>query len=495
MLSGIQFFKRNIEQFDILSGRVAVFRTALLGTGDALRNLRQNLLRLTLAGGGLAWAFNREFIGTADTFERLKISLTAIEGSAEAAGRSMKFLRDITVETPYEMEDLAKAFRILRGFGLDPTNGTLRAITDQVAKLGGTGEDLTGIALQLGQAFSKERLQAQDANILVERGVPVWALLQRAAERMGKSIPIARLRQMSEQGKLGQNAVLDLIRQMGVESEGASRSMMKSWSGMLSNLRDQWTFFKLKVMESGPFQWLKDRLQGLLDLIDRMSRTGELDALAGRVGGQILEFLKELWRFGGDVWQVLKGVGGALKWVADLFGSWRPVLLGVVAILAAPLVASLITVTAALWGVASALGAVGLAWLSTPFGQAAAVIMGIVAAVGLAIRYWDKLKQAVSGFFEMFRGKSLAGSIGGAVGSALVPGLGGLVGRTAGNLVAGGAPTGAAAIRPAPAATAAGNSAEVTVRFENAPPGLRVKPEANTGVPLNLDLGYAMGGP
>src|SRR5690606_1289720 len=143
-------------------------------------------------------------VDVADRFERLQMSLEAIEGSAEKAGRSMDFIKELTVQTPFELEEIAKAFRIMRGFGMDPMNGSLRAMIDQVAKLGLTGEDLTGVALQLGQAFSKGKLQAEDANILVERGVPVWGLLERAAARLNKDtkVSVAQLRKMSEQGKL-----------------------------------------------------------------------------------------------------------------------------------------------------------------------------------------------------------------------------------------------------------------------------------------------------
>lgn len=490
-------------------GRIAQGISAARGhlndASNAASQFLNNLLLAGAAGAGVAVLFKRQFIDTADTFERLRLSLNAIEGSAEAGGKSMAFIMDKAMQTPYNTEEIAKTFRIMRGFGLDPTNGSLQSIVDQVSKLGGTGDDLKGIAMQLGQAWGKARLQAEDANIMVERGVPVWGLLERGAARLGKTIPIKQLREMSEKGQLGQKAIKLLVEQMGIESRGASAAMMKTWSGMVSNLGDYWERFKLKIMASGPFEWLKTKLQGLLDTIDRMSNDGSLDKLAEKIGGDIVNGLKAIYQFGNDAFDVLKSLWAPIKALYDIFGSWKPLLYAVGIYMGSSLVLALASTTAAMWALTTAM-------LANPFGVfvlgiAAVVTAGIFLGKGINLLI-DRFKQfgLIKGILEpVFRFmldfmnplgiiiKSLS-----AIGSfAGIKGAGNL---SLSNMVMGSNAPAAASGTPANKGKAMGllsstqtNNASVAIDFNNLPTGAVVRPTPGS-VPLTLNLGGAMGG-
>ena len=364
--------------------------SAVQGVQREVSSLAGTFAKVAIAGCGAAYLFKRQFIDTADQFERLKFSLEAIEGSAEAGAKSMAFLKKMTVETPFEMNDLAQAFRTMRGFGMDPTNGSLKSIVEQVAKIGGTGEQLQGIVLQLGQAFGKTKLQAQDVRPLIERGVPVWAILQRAAERMGKKIPIKQLQEMSESGKLGLSAINALIEQMGIESAGSSARMMKSWTGLMSNISDQWTFFKLRVMDSGPFDLLKGKLQGILDTIQAMKEDGSLDRIAELWGKRIVEGLRTAWRitqelYRGfrDAWRVLGPIVVAFGVLVEKMGGAETVAKALVGLMGVKLVASVIKLGGALLSVNAAL-------VGTPLGL---LLLGGAAAVGGLIWAVSSLKK------------------------------------------------------------------------------------------------------
>lgn len=47
----------------------------------------------------------------------------------------------------------------LKAFGIDPMNGAMQGIVDQVYKLGDGVEEVQGISLALGQAWAKQKLQ------------------------------------------------------------------------------------------------------------------------------------------------------------------------------------------------------------------------------------------------------------------------------------------------------------------------------------------------
>lgn len=494
-----------VQSVGILGTRIGVAHTKALA-------LKNTLIGMTIGSGGAVWLFKNQFIDTADEFERMTISLAAIEGSADAAGRSMDFLKRMTVETPFEFQDLAKSFRIMKGFGLNPADGSLQSIADQAAKLGLRGEDLGAIAMQLGQAFSKTRLQAQDANILVEHGVPVWKLLQDAAARFGRNIPIAQLRKMSEDGRLGQKAVVELIKQMGIASKGASASMMTTWTGMLSNLKDYWMFFKLDVMSSGPFEWLKGKLRELLDTIEKMKASGELKKLAEEWGGKIVTALKHLYSFGKDLWGVLKDIGKALLWLHDLFGSWKPLIIAVGLYIAGPFLLALWGVATALWGFGAAAGALAVAMgpnflavlrlvslafgtliaaaMFTPLGQLVTAATALAAAGLVVYENWDRVKrlfEAIGGLFsDMFGGGSEVS------GSGLTPGTKLRFNPNSMSWAPAGESLGAGNLVRQYSESVTRQQQEVTITLPNLPRGARVSTSGNAAAPLNLNLGYTM---
>lgn len=367
-----------------LAGAFGNVFTAAQRVNQEVKSLLGTVSKLAIAGAGLIYLFKRQFIDTADQFERLNISLEAIEGSAEKAKDAMTFLKKLTLNTPFQLQDIAQVYRTMRGYGMDPTNGSLQAIIDQVAKLGGSGEDLLGIAIQLGQAFGKQKLLAQDMRPLIERGVPVWQLLQHAAERMGKKIPIKELQKMGEEGKLGLGAWKALVEQMGIESEGAAQKMMVSWSGMFSNLKDRWTFFKIAVMNSGPFDNLKKKLQGILETIDRMAADGSLDALAELWGQKISDGIETAWQISLKLWKGFKDFKRVFWPIAlrfgrfvDRMGGGKAVAIALAAILGIKLVAAVVALGGALAGLNAAL-------LGTPVGLlllGGAALIGTIAAI------------------------------------------------------------------------------------------------------------------
>lgn len=364
--------------------------TALGDVGTAAMTAGRRIAGIAVAGGGLAYLFKREFIDTASTFENLQISLEAIEGSREKAADSMAFIKKMTVETPLQLQDITRAFRLMRGQGMDPMKGQLQALIDYASKLGGSGDMVMSIATQLSQAWSKQKLQQQDVRVMAEEGVGVWTLLARAVERVShgtKKITPKELIAMSEKGQLGPKAILLLMEQMEFESKGQATRMMGTWTGLVSNLADQWTFFKLRVMQSGPFDRVKAVLANILARINQTAQNGQLQAWADRFAAKLETVF--LWleqngpRILGDIEQNLEMIFSFADRVATAFGGWgNLVTFGIAAYIAGPLVASVFSLMAAIASLNLALAGTPAGWLL--FGGAAAI-----AGVALA---WTSLK-------------------------------------------------------------------------------------------------------
>jgi tape measure domain-containing protein len=268
-------------------------------------------------GAGMT-ALAASFVRPAAQFEQFNVQLTTLEGSAEGAEKAMAWIETFATKTPLSVEETVQAYARLRAFGLDPTTGSLQAMVDTMAATGGGAEKLDGLTLALGQAWTKGKLQGEEAMQMLERGVPVWDLL---AEAMGKSA--AEVQKLSEQGKLGREEITLLTDALGARYSGASERASETWDGITSNLSDQWTRFQRLVMGSGLFDWMKGKLNGLLDTLDQMAADGTLQLWAESIGKKIEETLTGIWwALSGVYFFIRYQLYPALESVATAVGGW-----------------------------------------------------------------------------------------------------------------------------------------------------------------------------
>lgn len=267
-------------------------------TGQALARLRRNIddtdrsarqagtgiARMAKAIGGMIAAATgittltaafRGILRTGDDFEKLGVTMTALMGSVQQGEQATAWIKTFAKDTPLQVSEVTEAFIAMRGFGLDPMDGSLQAVVDQAAKLGKGFEGVKGISLALGQAWAKQKLQGEEILQLVERGIPVWDLL---ADVTGRTT--AELQELSSAGALGRDVIADLIEAMGRGSTGAAAANMSLLSGYISNLKDEWAGFQNEVAQAGALEFAKDTLADLLATVQRMKADGSLQALA-----------------------------------------------------------------------------------------------------------------------------------------------------------------------------------------------------------------------
>lgn len=202
-------------------------------------------------------------------------------------------------------------------------------------------------------------------------------------------------------------------------------------------------------------------------------------------------------------WEVLKGFSNALLWVHDLFGSWKPVLIGAAAIIAGPLVSALVTLSGAFISL-------GIAIMTTPIGWVIAGIAAISAAAYLLYKNWDKIwggikaatqvaVDAVRGIFDGLFGWlaekfGWVGTVISKVSGAAASVFGSGEGPTAMSApVAAGAPVMGTAAGAGLLQTTNTNNAAVSVDFTGVPKGTTIAPTGSSTAPLSLNVGYAMG--
>jgi tape measure domain-containing protein len=258
-------------------------------TSSSMANLAKRFIALAAAAVGLQQIKNifAGILKTGDQFERLGLQMEQVMGSIQAGEQATEWIKEFTRSTPLQIEQVTEVFLRLKNFGLDPMNGSLQSIVDQNEKMGGGMDRLLGISNALGQAWTKQKLQGEEILQLAERSVPVWDLL---AESTGKSVQ--ELQKLSSEGKLGRDVIQQLINTMGGQSTGAAAANMSLLSGLVSNLRGEWTEFRQAVADSGILDFAKEQLDSLLKTVVEMRENGSLQAWANSVSSALVSLSK-----------------------------------------------------------------------------------------------------------------------------------------------------------------------------------------------------------
>lgn len=252
--------------------------------------------------------------------ERFELQMAGLMGSIEAGEDATRWIEKFADNTGTYLNIAKDGFTQLKNFGIDPMNGSLQALTDYNARLGGDQEKLKGIILAVGQAWSKQKLQGEEILQLVERGVPVWELLEKAT---GKNVE--ELNKLSTAGKLGRDVIASLLQELGKSSEGFAAAGLGTFSGQLALLSNQWVKFQQSIADSGALVWLNEQITDLNVTIKEMAANGELQRWAKdiseaivSIGSGIKTTAKTLYAFSGVIatvastWAVLK-VGNFFK--------------------------------------------------------------------------------------------------------------------------------------------------------------------------------------
>ncbi len=256
-----------------LTGRLV----ALAGTWFGIQTLTTQLLAMFQTG---------------DQAERLDVQLKAVMGSIAGGKEASAWIQDFAKNTPLQLSEVTQVFVRLKAFGIDPMAGAMQGIVDQAFKLGGGFEEVQGISLALGQAWAKQKLQGEEILQLIERGVPVWQMLEQVT---GKNT--AELQKLSEAGKLGRETISALMNEIASQSRGAAADNMSLLSGLISNAQDNLAKFYRMVAENGALAWLKNQLANLNAEFEAMARDGRLQEWAKRLSDGFItmgETLKSL---------------------------------------------------------------------------------------------------------------------------------------------------------------------------------------------------------
>lgn len=229
------------------------------------------------------------FTQTAAQFEQFETTLKSITGSSKIAKESMMWITDFTSQTPFQLEQVTSAFVKMKAYGIDPTKGTLRTLGDTASAM---GKDINQAVEAMADAITGENERLKEFGI--------------KAKKNGEEITYA----WSDSSGAAREIVIDNNKAM-IESTlnaifnekyiGAMDAQSKTWNGMISNMKDEWTLFQKDVMDQGLFDYLKAVLMTVKDMFAATFGKGKEGAKA----------------FGESVMNAIKSSIETFGWLSD----------------------------------------------------------------------------------------------------------------------------------------------------------------------------------
>lgn len=224
---------------------------------------------------------------------------TTLLGTQERAKKMMDDITKYAATTPFSKAGVDAMAKQLHNAGYEGDK-----LFEQLTKFGNMGgafgiqeDSLKEMVRQYSQVQMATVAYTEDLNILQDRGVPIYKAL---AEVTGKSV--AEVKKMAGEGKISADIYNKAIDSIAKTTDGAMAKQSRTFSGMVSTLKDNLTTVSQKIVEP-LFEKLIEVMPKIIDVIDKV--TENLDK-----GLPLYESVKDAISsvFGEDTWNKINRV-------------------------------------------------------------------------------------------------------------------------------------------------------------------------------------------
>lgn len=277
---------KRVEEHQFSLGRK--FRDLVMTMG-ALRFVAMDIndifLRLPMA-----------ILKTAGELERMQVLMKGLSKELTDAGRAAEGLRDFQFVTnmaknaPFEIGALSDSFVKLKVAGIDPTNGSMKALVDSVARFGGTGESLKRASVAIQQMAGKGVVSMEELRQQLGEAVPT--AMQDMADGLGMSMQ--ELAKVVQTGTLQAGpAIAKMLIQMRINNEGAAAEMMSTWVGTTARFKTEMQLAAKSIADAGFAEEAKKVVRELTEAL-QSPEFAKFGADSGKALGDLVRGLTDV---------------------------------------------------------------------------------------------------------------------------------------------------------------------------------------------------------
>ncbi len=347
--SGMARANSTLQRFEQQTGRTIV---GIKAVGEASQSLLGTMRDVTAVLGLAGAAFhNLHAISTGIVGDVIKVNAefqkltTLLKGMSQSADplkeaqTQVKQIRDFAKEVPFSIGAISDSFVKMKATGIDPMKGALRGLTDGIAAMGGSDDQLKRATLAITQMSGKGVIQMEELRQQLGEAMP------RAVELMARSMGIGMgqlIKEIATGTVSAKEALEGLSDEMSRTFGGAAKDQMQTFIGQVTVLKTNMQTIALGVGEGGSF--FDNITKSLTDLNGMLSGNaakvistdiGEAlnSVLAALQTGimKIVEFRNEIARFGTILAYAIGGslVLGAIRsmtaYVGQTAAAWAMV--------------------------------------------------------------------------------------------------------------------------------------------------------------------------
>ncbi|HFT3436989.1 TPA: tape measure protein [Klebsiella variicola] len=213
---------------------------------------------------GILFGWQKPIVEAAAEMQRMRVMLRGLNkdkvNPGEAAAQDMQYIVDMAKNAPFAMQALTDSFVKFRSAGLDPTDGSLKALVDSVARFGGDSELLKRAAVAVQQMSGKGVVSMEELRQQLGEAVP--NAMKAMADAAG--ITMGELTKAVSSGTVEAKQALSLMFVgLRAENENAAKDMMQTYTGALAQLQTSFTLFADRVGQAG---YLDSLTKGMKEL-------------------------------------------------------------------------------------------------------------------------------------------------------------------------------------------------------------------------------------
>lgn len=334
------------------------------------------------AVGALATGMLALGIKSNASLETSQTAWTTLLGTQEASKKMIDDITNYAAKTPFSKMGVDEMAKQLHNAGFAGDD-----LFNQLTKFGNMGsafaiqeDSLKEMVRQYGQVQMAGYAYTEDLNILQDRGIPIYKAL---SETLGVSV--ADIKRMASEGKLTADIYNNALNSIASGTEGAMDAQSKTFSGMLSTIKDNIVTISQKILEP-LFGKIIEIMPQIIEVTDVF--TAKLDE-----GKGIVESLKEAIGqvFGDETVSKIQTVIGVVTGLMIAYGLLKGVMFvsNLVSALAGAYTALSTALGISTTATTVATGAqtgLNLAFLASPITW---IIAGIVAIIAIFVLLWN----------------------------------------------------------------------------------------------------------
>lgn len=288
---------------------------------SGFKNLSASLfsIKSAIAGAGIAYA-GREMLDASMKAEALSRGFTVATGSAEAASKELKWLRDTTQSLGvdfYSAADAAKGFTVAsRDMGMSSADSRdiLKGVMEASVALGLSTEQTSGALNALQQMMSKGNVQAEELRGQLGERIP--GAFNMAAKAMGVSTQ--ELNKMLEQGEVLASDLLpkladvlhDKFGAAAVDAGGSAAAAMARFDTAVMDL-------KVTIADGGFVEALTDTVKDLTAYVaENKDEVIEFASAIGKIASSSLDAAAGIAK---SLTPAISGLAGVIREIPSAF--------------------------------------------------------------------------------------------------------------------------------------------------------------------------------